>query len=264
MISATEINALRLEMVDGVNQFLKLPLISYVIDNVKTTINQVTIIARCMSAERFRFFCFLRSDRMVLRVHRLDEENTDVHSKTDQSRLRPDVHGGRQRTEVSRQPRTVSVNTEHTRGRLRSKQTFGSPDPNRRQSNCLSVAGTTRRRRSSCAIRKKAYWNWNRSCRSPGTRSTKRLNTKYVKSWSSSGTRARHRSRDTVSFVWKHFDYFSMVFARQEIPEYKAVTKLLSMFAPSNVTFWFLYYNLMPLTDYTNWLPPFRGTVVRW
>lgn len=41
MISATEINALRLEIVDGLNQFLKLPLISYVIDNTKAMINQV-------------------------------------------------------------------------------------------------------------------------------------------------------------------------------------------------------------------------------
>lgn len=31
------------------------------------------------------------------------------------------------------------------------------------------------------------------------------------------------------------------------------------MFAPSNVTFWILYYNLMPFTDYTNWFPPFQG-----
>lgn len=44
MVLATEINALRLEIVDGVNQFLKLPLISYVIDNTKTMINQVIII----------------------------------------------------------------------------------------------------------------------------------------------------------------------------------------------------------------------------
>lgn len=44
MVSATEINALRLEMVDGVNQFLKLPLISYVIDNTKATINQVILL----------------------------------------------------------------------------------------------------------------------------------------------------------------------------------------------------------------------------
>lgn len=44
MISATEMNALRLEIMDGVNQLLKLPLISYVIDNTKTMINQVIII----------------------------------------------------------------------------------------------------------------------------------------------------------------------------------------------------------------------------
>lgn len=44
MISATEMNALRLEIIDGVNQLLKLPLISYVIDNTKTMINQVIII----------------------------------------------------------------------------------------------------------------------------------------------------------------------------------------------------------------------------
>lgn len=44
MVLATEINALRLEIVDGVNQLLKLPLISYVIDNTKTMINQVIIL----------------------------------------------------------------------------------------------------------------------------------------------------------------------------------------------------------------------------
>lgn len=46
MISATEMNALRLEIIDGVNQLLKLPLISYVIDNTKTMINQVIIIVQ--------------------------------------------------------------------------------------------------------------------------------------------------------------------------------------------------------------------------
>jgi len=97
MISATEINALRLEIIDGVNQLLKLPLISYVIDNTKTMINQVIIIMQpkicwllfrhtyiiSLNNEKYNIilsarhlwpiytvlFCF--SVYLVLRIHRL-------------------------------------------------------------------------------------------------------------------------------------------------------------------------------------------------
>lgn len=47
---------------------------------------------------------FLRrcvTDRVVLRIHRLDRKNTKHNSQADQSGVRSDVHGGRQRDEVS-------------------------------------------------------------------------------------------------------------------------------------------------------------------
>lgn len=117
IVLATEINALRLEIIDGVNLLLKLPLISYVVDNVKTIINQV-IVAQSnrtpvvpvrttdtltdhpvpvVSPQPVRLIV---TGRVVLRVHRLDQKNTERHSQADQPRVRFDVHGGRQRNEV--------------------------------------------------------------------------------------------------------------------------------------------------------------------
>lgn len=90
MVLATEINALRLEIVDGVNQLLKLPLISYVIDNTKTMINQVItnciiivyniVIILLYNLKRIiviyisrtiplTVFVFVLLDRVVLRIH---------------------------------------------------------------------------------------------------------------------------------------------------------------------------------------------------
>lgn len=110
---------------DGVNQLLKLPLISYVMDNTKTTINQVIVVHtnyltiiihtrisnalycplhrpnRCALSRPYCFcspFCF--AGRVVLRVHRLEQKNTKHHPETDQSCVRFNVHGGRQRNEV--------------------------------------------------------------------------------------------------------------------------------------------------------------------
>nr|QGV11544.1 Vg4 [Tetrastichus brontispae] len=45
----------------------------------------------------------------------------------------------------------------------------------------------------------------------------------------------------------------------QEIPEYKAIRDMGSYFAASNTTFWTLYYQFKPLTEPSNWLPPFRA-----
>ncbi|XP_014226324.1 uncharacterized protein LOC106652091 isoform X2 [Trichogramma pretiosum] len=45
----------------------------------------------------------------------------------------------------------------------------------------------------------------------------------------------------------------------QEIPEYRALADMGSYFAASNTTFWTLYYQIKPLTEPTNWLPPFKA-----
>ena len=121
MISATEMNAFRLEIMDGVNQLLKLPLISYVIDNTKTMINQVivhctteniaTIVVQTYNIiataflHCFIFFFFLVC--VVLRIHRLKQKNTKHYSQTSESIVRSDVYGSRQRNEV--RPVTVFV-----------------------------------------------------------------------------------------------------------------------------------------------------------
>ncbi|XP_031778090.1 uncharacterized protein LOC100118388 isoform X3 [Nasonia vitripennis] len=45
----------------------------------------------------------------------------------------------------------------------------------------------------------------------------------------------------------------------QEIPEYRAILDMGSYFAASNTTFWTLYYQIKPLTEPSNWLPPFKA-----
>lgn len=50
----------------------------------------------------------------------------------------------------------------------------------------------------------------------------------------------------------------------QEIPEYKAIADLGSYFTASNTTFWSLYYQIKPLTEPSNWLPPYRGKMIRY
>lgn len=49
----------------------------------------------------------------------------------------------------------------------------------------------------------------------------------------------------------------------QEIPEYKAIRDMGSYFTASNTTFWTLYYQFKPLTEPSNWLPPFKGKQLR-
>ncbi|XP_011501595.1 PREDICTED: uncharacterized protein LOC105365190 [Ceratosolen solmsi marchali] len=45
----------------------------------------------------------------------------------------------------------------------------------------------------------------------------------------------------------------------QEIPEYRAIVDMGSYFTSSNTTFWTLYYQIKPLTEPSNWLPPFKA-----
>ncbi|KAJ8665451.1 hypothetical protein QAD02_007113, partial [Eretmocerus hayati] len=45
----------------------------------------------------------------------------------------------------------------------------------------------------------------------------------------------------------------------QEIPEYRGIADLRSYFSTSNTTFWTLYYKIKPLTEPSNWLPPFKA-----
>lgn len=47
----------------------------------------------------------------------------------------------------------------------------------------------------------------------------------------------------------------------QEIPEYRAIVDMGSYFAASNTTFWTIYYQIKPLTEPSNWLPPFKGRI---
>ncbi|XP_060856834.1 uncharacterized protein LOC132934536 [Metopolophium dirhodum] len=156
---ATEMNALRLEIMDGVNQLLKLPLISYVIDNTKTMINQ------------FVWFC----------------EYIDL-SKKIQSIIPKLVNRLYDLT-------YTAVDNEMKYHKAKTKFIC---DPEK----------------GILELEQKLPFSW-------------------------------HAFNETPRY--------------EEIPEYRMATKLLSMFAPSNVTFWFVYYNLMPFMDYTNWLPPFRA-----
>ncbi|XP_014209253.1 apolipophorins [Copidosoma floridanum] len=45
----------------------------------------------------------------------------------------------------------------------------------------------------------------------------------------------------------------------QEIPEYRAISVIGSNFRTSNASFWTLYYKIKPLTEPSNWLPPFKA-----
>lgn len=45
----------------------------------------------------------------------------------------------------------------------------------------------------------------------------------------------------------------------EEIPEYKILMSWEQWFAPSNRTFWTLYYRYVPLLEPSNWLPPFKA-----
>uniref|UniRef100_A0A1B6I431 Vitellogenin domain-containing protein n=1 Tax=Homalodisca liturata TaxID=320908 RepID=A0A1B6I431_9HEMI len=48
----------------------------------------------------------------------------------------------------------------------------------------------------------------------------------------------------------------------EEIKEYKMITDVQKWLTPSNHTFWSLYYQYSPLTDYHNWLPPYAGEAI--
>ncbi|XP_050528812.1 uncharacterized protein LOC126898616 isoform X2 [Daktulosphaira vitifoliae] len=156
---ANEINALRLEIIDGVQQLLKLPLISYVIDNLKTTYNQVIWFCDYIDlSKKIQKFIPTLINRVYDLTYTAVENEMKYHK-----------------------PKTKFI-CDPGKGILELEQ--------------------------------KLPFSW-------------------------------HAFNETPKY--------------EEIPEYKIVTKMLSMFAPSNVTFWFLYYNLMPFTDYTNWFPPFRA-----
>ncbi|VVC30431.1 Hypothetical protein CINCED_3A001550 [Cinara cedri] len=156
---ATEINALRLEIMDGVNQLLKLPLISYVIDNTKAVFNQMVWFCEYIDLSR-KIQNFIPT--LVKRVYDLTYTSVDNEMKYHKAKTK----------------------------------FLCSPE------------------KGILELEQKLPFSW-------------------------------HAFNETPKY--------------EEIPEYKLVTKMLSMLAPSNVTFWFLYYNLMPFTDYTNWLPPFRA-----
>lgn len=47
----------------------------------------------------------------------------------------------------------------------------------------------------------------------------------------------------------------------QEIPEFKAIVDVGLYFRESNTTFWTLYYQIKPLTEPCNWLPPYKGKI---
>ncbi|XP_025406452.1 uncharacterized protein LOC112680523 [Sipha flava] len=156
---ATEINALRLEITDGLYQLLKLPLISYVIDNIKTMINQIVWFCEYIDLSK-KIQNFI--PKLIDRVYDLTYTAVDNEMKYHKAKTK------------------FLCNPEKGILELEQKLPF---------------------------------------------------------SW--------HAFNETPKY--------------EEIPEYRRVTKLLNMFAPHNVTFWFLYYNLMPLMDYTNWLPPYRA-----
>lgn len=119
---------------------------------------------------------------MVLRVHRLEQKNTKHHSETDQSRVRFNVHGGRQRNEVR-----PSLEMARFRGggkrvkKMRLYKCFKKQKKKKKMqvtNHILFCVGITRPKRNFYAIRKKAFWNWNKSYRFPGTPLTRLQNTK--------------------------------------------------------------------------------------